>query len=102
LFSRGGWESLPDRIISGPIAKKNIQLFSRWFFASARETEVDPQGRIKIPQELIDHAGLDRDVVLIGVSDRIEIWAKEKWEEYYSKADTSFTGESGTFEELGF
>jgi MraZ protein len=102
LFSRDSWQALQDRIISGPIAKKNIQLFSRWFFASSRETEVDPQGRIKIPQELIEHAGLERDIVLIGVSDRIEIWAKAKWEEYYSKADTSFTGESGTFEELGF
>ena len=82
--------------------KKNLQVFSRWFFSSAREAEVDPQGRIKIPQELSDHAGLDKDIVLIGVSDRIELWAKEKWEEYYSKADTSFTGESRTFEELGF
>mgnify|MGYP001027409207 CR=1 FL=1 len=102
LFSREGWQALQGRIMSVPIAKKNLQVFSRWFFSSAREAEVDLQGRIKIPQELSDHAGLDKDIVLIGVSDRIELWAKEKWEEYYSKADTSFTGESRTFEELGF
>ena len=102
LFSRESWQALQSKILSGPIAKKNIQVFSRWFFSSAKEAEVDPQGRIKIPQDLCEHAGLDRDIVLIGVSDRIELWAKEKWDEYYSKAETRFMGEGGTFEELGF
>ena len=98
---REGWQTLQNRIMSVPIARKTSGVL-KMVLSSAREAEVDPQGRIKIPQELSDHAGLDKDIVLIGVSDRIELWAKEKWEEYYSKADTSFTGESRTFEELGF
>lgn len=102
LFSKDSWKKLQEKILSGPIAKKNLQEFSRWFFSSAKEAEIDPQGRIKIPQNLEEHAGLERDIVLVGISDRIEIWAKEKWDKYYKSAESRFLGNSGTFEELGF
>jgi len=102
MFSKENWKKLQEKILSGPIAKKNLQEFSRWFFSSAREAEIDPQGRIKIPAGLEEHAGLVRDIVLVGVSDRIEIWSKEKWEKYYSNAESRFLGDSSTFEELGF
>jgi len=102
LFSRESWQKLQEKILSGPIARKNLQEFSRWFFSSAKEVETDPQGRIKIPQNLEEHAGLGKEVVLIGVSDRIEIWSRDNWDKYYKSADTRFMGDSGTFEELGF
>ena len=49
--------------------------------------ELDPQGRILIPPKLREHAGLKKDVVLVGVGSRIEIWDSEKWEEEYSRID---------------
>jgi len=102
LFSKENWERLQNKILSGPITKKNTQIFSRWFFSSASVENMDQQGRVKIPKSLIDYAGLDKDIVLVGVSDRAEIWSKEMWEKYYSQANSQFTGKENTFEELGF
>jgi MraZ protein len=102
LFSKESWKNLQEKILSGPIAKKNLQEFSRWFFSSAQVVDFDPQGRIKIPQSLQDHARIDKEIILVGVSDRIEIWDKEVWNDYYKNAETRFLGDSSTFEELGF
>lgn len=102
LFSKESWKKLQEKILSGPIAKKNLQEFSRWFFSSASEVEIDPQGRIKIPQSLQDHASLGREVVLVGVSERIEVWDRELWENYYKGAETKFLQDDSTFEQLGF
>jgi MraZ protein len=102
LFSKESWGKLQEKILSGPIAKKNLQEFSRWFFSSAQEVDFDPQGRIKIPQSLQEHAQLDREVILVGVSDRIELWDSRLWNDYYKGAETRFLGDSSTFEELGF
>jgi MraZ protein len=63
---------------------------------------MDPQGRIKIPQNLADYAGINKDIVLVGVSERIEIWDKVKWEEYYNRAESRFMGDDATFEGLDF
>lgn len=102
LFSKESWNKLQEKILSGPIAKKNTQVFSRWFFSSAIEADMDPQGRIKIPQNLADYAGVNKDIVLVGVSERIEIWDKQKWEEYYNQAESRFMGDDATFEGLDF
>jgi len=63
---------------------------------------IDQQGRTRIPHNLIEHADLKKDIVLVGVSDRAEIWSKENWEEYYHQADSQFTDDQNAFEELGF
>ena len=102
LFSKENWKKLQEKILSGPIAKKNLQEFSRWFFSSAKEAEIDPQGRIKIPSNLEEHADLEKEIVLVGISDRIEIWSRKGWDRYYKNAESRFLGDSSTFEELGF
>jgi len=102
LFSIEGWEDLAKKITTGPVTNINIQKFSRWFFKSALEEVIDAQGRIKIDKKLIDYANLKRDVVLIGVSTRAEIWAKEVWEKYSDSADKEFSGNEKAFERLGF
>ncbi len=102
LFSIDGWEKLQERILSIPITKRNSQKFARWFFSSASEEKMDQQGRVKIPQSLIKFSGLKKEIVLVGVSDRAEIWPKENWDEYYKDADGKFMGKAETFEELGF
>ena len=102
LFSKDGWQKLEEKILSNPMAKRSIQGFSRWFFSSASEESLDQQGRIRIPQSLMIHAGLKKDIVLVGVSDRAEIWPKEVWKKYYDQADDQFTIDKNAFEELGF
>lgn len=57
LFSKENWERLQNKILSGPITKRNTQIFSRWFFSSASMENMDQQGRVKIPKSLVDYAG---------------------------------------------
>ena len=102
IFSREGWKGIQDKILDNPMAKRNTQRFSRWFFSSATIESIDQQGRTRVPQNLIDHANLKKDIVLVGVSDRAEIWSEENWDKYYDQTDSQFTGDQNAFEELGF
>ena len=63
---------------------------------------IDQQGRTRIPQNLVDHADLKKEIVLVGVSDRAEIWSKENWDNYYNNAESQFSEDQNAFEELGF
>lgn len=102
VFSKESWKRIQDKILDNPMAKRNTQRFSRWFFSSATMESIDQQGRTRIPQNLIDHANLKKDIVLVGVSDRAEIWSEESWDKYYDQTDSQFTGDRNAFEELGF
>jgi len=102
MFSKEGWKRIQDKIVENPMAKRNIQRFSRWFFSSATMESIDQQGRTRIPQNLVDHAGLKKEIVLVGVSDRAEIWSRENWDNYYNNADSQFSEDQNAFEELGF
>ena len=77
-------------------------MLARWFFSSANEENIDQQGRVKIQQNLLESAALKKDVVMVGVSNRAEIWDKETWESYYKDADVEFLGNDSTLEGLGF
>ncbi len=102
LFSIENWEALANKITNTPVTNINIQKFSRWFFKSAHEEVLDSQGRIKIDRNLAEHANIVKDVVLVGVSTRAEIWAKELWDEYSYSAEEEFSGNKEAFESLGF
>ncbi|MDD3519839.1 MAG: division/cell wall cluster transcriptional repressor MraZ [Actinomycetota bacterium] len=102
LFSIENWEELAKKITTGPVTNINIQKFSRWFFKSAHEEVLDSQGRIKIDKTLADYANIKKDVVLVGVSTRAEIWSKEMWENYADSAEKEFSGNEKAFESLGF
>lgn len=77
-FAPKEWEAVCEKIRTLPMgSSRNLQ---RYLFANAIEIEPDAQGRILIPQNLRDQAGIDKDVVIIGVFNRAEIWAKTRWE----------------------
>lgn len=102
LFSMENWEDLAKKITNSPVTNINVQKFSRWFFKSAHEEVLDSQGRIKIDKTLADFANIKKDVVLVGVSTRAEIWSRETWEKYADAADKEFSGNEKAFESLGF
>lgn len=91
-------------IFHGPLLKrlenlpvKNQQdgrAFKRLLLAGAQEVELDDMGRVVIPKPLIDYAGLKKDVIILGVGERIELWAAARWNAYSKKA-------SGTFQKMG-
>ena len=79
LLSLDEWVKLAKEVQNLPLAKKDARAFSRFLFSGAAEVECDKQGRVSIPSLLRDYAGIDKDVVIVGVSERIEIWAAETW-----------------------
>lgn len=90
LFTENEWKSQEAKFRSIPFTKAEARKFNRLYFAGASEIESDKQGRILIPKYLKDYAGIRRDIVVIGVSNRIEVWAREVWEEYYRSSKESF------------
>lgn len=81
-YPQNEWSLLEEKLKTLPLTSKDARSFVRFFFSGATECEVDKQGRALLPLSLREHASLDKDVVLIGVSTRVEIWSREKWEEY--------------------
>ncbi len=84
------WAMLGQKLKALSFTKSDARAFMRFFFSGAVECEVDRQGRILIPNNLREHARLKRDVVVIGVSTRVEIWSQEVWQEYSNGANLSF------------
>lgn len=88
-YSVDEWKNFETKLRTLPLADKDARAFMRFFFAGASECEVDKQGRILIPQNLREHAQLDKDIYIIGMSTRIEVWDKAKWETYRSDDNLS-------------
>ena len=103
LFTENEWKSQESKFRSVSFTKRESRKFNRLYFSGASEIECDKQGRILIPKYLKDYAVIKRDVMIIGVSNRIEIWSQEAWKSYYDNSKESFediaeklmTGEGG-------
>ncbi|GGF11802.1 transcriptional regulator MraZ [Halobacillus andaensis] len=85
------WKLLEEKLKKLPLTKKDARAFTRFFFSGAVECEVDKQGRVNIPPPLRSHAKLDKECVVIGVSNRIEFWSKDLWENYFEESEESFS-----------
>ncbi|WP_449539916.1 division/cell wall cluster transcriptional repressor MraZ [Ferdinandcohnia sp. Marseille-Q9671] len=89
-YPQSEWKILEEKLKTLPLTKKDARAFTRFFFSGAIECELDKQGRVNIATPLVSYAGLEKECVVIGVSNRIEIWSKEKWEEYFAASEESF------------
>lgn len=90
VFAEDEWKAQEQKFKSMPFTKLETRKFNRLYFSGACELTCDKQGRILVPQYLKDFAGIKRDVMLAGISNRIEIWAKDKWKEFYESSRESF------------
>lgn len=79
VYSNEEWKTIEESFRNKPLTSKDARKFTRFFFAGACDCEVDKQGRILIPSNLREYAGIEKDVVSVGVLNRVEIWSKEKW-----------------------
>ncbi len=93
LFSEEEWRAQETKFKAMSFTKAQHRKFNRLFFSGAAEVMPDKQGRILIPNYLKQFAGITKDVVSVGVSNRIEIWSEDKWQDYYKNS-------KGSFEEL--
>ncbi|MDE5781875.1 MAG: division/cell wall cluster transcriptional repressor MraZ [Lachnospiraceae bacterium] len=80
VFPNEGWKVFEEKLSNLPVANKNARRFARFFLSGAAAVELDKQGRINIPNNLREYGGLEKEVVLIGVANRVEIWSKDRWE----------------------
>ena len=98
-YANEDWSAFEKKLAELPLINKEARMFARFFLAGASQVEVDKQGRILVASNLRTFAELDKDVVLIGVGSRIEIWSQEKWEDMDDDNDMDAIAE--TMEELG-
>lgn len=93
VFTEETWKAQEKKFRELSFTKNESRKFNRLYFSGACDVVCDKQGRILIPSYLKSYGEIKQDVVIIGVSDRIEIWAKEKWKEFFDSS-------KGSFEEL--
>ena len=87
VFPNPAWQEFEEKLRTLPLTNKSARQFSRFFVAGATPCELDKQGRILLPATLREFAGLEKDVVLVGVLSKIEIWDKERYEDASSYDD---------------
>lgn len=80
VYDQTGWEKFEQSLQELPINRKEVRFLARFFLSGAADVEVDKQGRILIPQDLREFAKLEKDVYLVGMADKIEIWDKSEFE----------------------
>ena len=80
LYKKADWDSLVAKLKTLPFTKKDVRMFTRFFFSGAAECEFDSQGRVCITSPLVSYAGIEKECIIIGASDRIEIWSKKSWD----------------------
>lgn len=96
IFPNDEWTSFEEKLRALPLTNKSARTFSRFFVAGATSCELDKQGRILVPATLREFAGLEKDVVLTGSINRIEVWSKEKWSENNNYDDMDAIAENLT------
>ncbi len=84
VYSLVEWNKIVDKLRKLPFTKRDARNFTRFFLSGAAVTELDKQGRANISSSLIDFAELDKECIIIGVNDRLEIWSKDNWENFFN------------------
>lgn len=102
IFSSKEWDEFTEKLHSLQSSSASVRKITRFFFAGATEAETDKQGRILLPQSLRTYAKLDKDVVLAGVSNRVEIWNADEWANASTFDDVEDIAESMGELGLGF
>ncbi|MGB4521458.1 MAG: division/cell wall cluster transcriptional repressor MraZ [Candidatus Omnitrophota bacterium] len=90
MFSEEEWRTQENKFKAISFTKQESRTFNRLYFSGAVDIIPDKQGRILIPGYLKDFAEIRKDVMVVGVSNRLEIWAKDKWQEFYGSSRQSF------------
>ena len=90
MFAEEEWKTQESKFKAISFTKAESRKFNRLYFSGAVEIIFDKQGRILLPQYLKDFAEIKKDVMIVGVSNRIEIWAQDKWNDFYANSRQSF------------
>lgn len=91
VYSKDEWNNIINKLNNLPFTSKDARTFMRMFMSGATECELDKNGRINIPQILTKYASLEKECVVIGVNDRLEIWSLEKFENFFNSNIDNFS-----------
>lgn len=98
VYSQQEWDKLTEKLNKLPLSK--ARALQRFLFAGATQVQPDKQGRILIPQNLRDYASLQKDLIIVGASNRAEIWAQDRWEQMCEQVTADMIAQ--TMDELDF
>lgn len=90
LYTNEAWEKIYEQLQTLPTTKSQARAFVRILTSKASEVEIDSQGRILIPSNLITQAKIEKECMIIGAGSKVEIWAKDVWEAYMANSEESF------------
>ena len=92
IYAKGQWEKIVTKLQTLPFTKKDARTFNRFFLSSATVCEFDRQGRINIPSNLINYASIQKECTIIGVNDRLEVWASDKFDALIEENTSAIEG----------
>lgn len=102
VYPDSEWKILEQKLKSLPLMKSDARAFTRFFFSGATECELDKQGRVNVPANLRDYAKLDKECIVLGVTNRVEIWSKAIWEGYFQQSEETFNDIAEKLVDLDF
>jgi MraZ protein len=91
VYPKSEWDNIISKLKVLPFTKKDARTFMRFFLSGATECEFDRQGRINITSPLAEYADLTKDCVIIGVNDRLEIWSKDRFDNFFDKNEENLS-----------
>ena len=91
VYSLNNWHQITTKLNSLPFTKKDARNFVRFFMSGATNVELDKQGRVNVTSPLIQYANLQKDCVVIGTGDRLEIWSQESWDDFFNSTKDSMS-----------
>ena len=89
-YTMAQWDAVFEQLKRLPSTKRETRMYIHMLTSKASECELDSQGRILLPAALITESGIEKECGVVGVADHVEIWAKERWDNYYDEASASF------------
>ena len=101
VFSREGFEEMAERVRESARRGERERRAARSFFSAARTFTPDKQGRVAIPQNLREYSALERDVMVLGVDNRIELWSPQRWRDHEAKGQADIESGEG-LSDVGF
>ncbi len=99
-YTMESWHEIEAKLAQLPLTKRNVRSFMRLFYSGAMESEFDKQGRVNLTTTLKKHAGLTKECVIVGVSNRIEIWSAKRWDKYSAAANESYDDIAETLNDI--
>lgn len=90
VFPRDEFEQMARKVAEAPFTNESVRAYQRYLFAGTDEQQPDGQGRIPIAAELRKYAGLDKDCVVIGAINRLEVWNAHRWQQYLDEHEESY------------